>query len=261
MKTVSMIAGLLLWGVANLAVADQGIENTLAATFRVVGQGNSGTGFAVRTPTGDFLVTAAHFFEGAGNECRLILREVKDEDFVRRELVVPLKKDLPLWRKHSQVDVGIMPITLPTDVAIKPFELAQLADENAYKQHQVRVAQEVWIPGFPAQLEGNEAGWPVLRHGSIASHPLMTTKVVPNFLIDATTFGGDSGAPVVVHPAASAEKSAGNAPLVVGVLIGMQRQTSKASLEFQEFTNHTPMGLAIIVPSVFVRELLENPNP
>ena len=42
------------------------------------------------------------------------------------------------------------------------------------------------------------AGWPVLRRGMIATHPLSPVASVPTMLVDIRSFGGDSGGPLFV---------------------------------------------------------------
>ena len=55
------------------------------------------------------------------------------------------------------------------------------------------VGQAVSIPSYPAQLQANDAGWPILRHGTVASYPLCPVEHCQSVLIDFHTFGGDNG--------------------------------------------------------------------
>jgi hypothetical protein len=155
------------------------------------------------------------------------------------------------------VDVAAMPVELPEDVAASSFEFEQIADERAFESRQVRVGQEMWLAGFPAQLESNPAGWPVLRRGMIASYPLTPTKSTKTFLADISSFGGDSGAPVLVLPSLSDGRTSAARPLIAGLVIGMERQTDKTSLPFEELTFHMPLGLAIVAEAPFIRETIE----
>src|SRR5262249_55559828 len=135
--------------------------------------------------------------------------------------------------------------------------LDQIADEAAFKAKQVRVGQDAWIPCFPARLESNPAGWPILRRGSIASHPLAPTKAQKTFLLDYSAFGGDSGAPVVVLTDVKRGQGKEQRPLVVGLVFGMNRQTDKATLPFEERIMHTPLALAVVVHAPFIRETID----
>jgi hypothetical protein len=174
-----------------------------------------------------------------------------DKTFSRKEVSVSIRSgNALLWKKHPEMDVAAMRVVLPDDAAVKPFDINQLAAESILQEWKIRVGQQVSIPCFPAKLEANEAGWPILRRGFVATHPLTPVKSVRTILIDANTFGGDSGAPVVVT---SEDKS-----LVIGLALGMLRQTDSASLSFEQLTFHTPLGLAIVVQAPFIRETIES---
>jgi hypothetical protein len=243
--------------------ADDGIEAAVNGTFRIAGDESSATCFLVQVKEQIVLVTAEHVFARMkGDQCKLILREKKDEGFARRELTLKIRNDkTALWQKHPQYDLAAMAVEIPTGVLVTPFAWSQLADEKAFEQKKVRLAQEVWIPCYPAQLEANPVGWPVLRRGSIASHPLSPLKQAPTFMVDFNTFAGDSGAPVLVHsPAASADKSE-QSPLIVGVVLSMLRQTDKSQTPFEERIQHTPLGISNIANAALVREVVQKVVP
>lgn len=254
-----IVAGLYIGFVLTAIRADDGIERAMAATVRIDGGKSSGTGFFVRTEKSILLVTAAHVLEEAtGAECKVNI-PVKREDgsYAPRETTFKVREgDKPLWRKHADLDVAVLPVEIAADLPMVPFLLAQVADEAAVESRRVRVAQEVWIPCFPARLASNEAGWPILRRGTIASHPLSPIKAAKTFMVDTSAFGGDSGAPVIVHPDA-AQPSSQTPPLVVGLVTGMHRQTDKATLPFEERTMHTPLGVSIVIHAQFIREIVD----
>jgi hypothetical protein len=234
------------------------IEDVLAATCRIANSESSGTCFLVSVPAAAdgqparvVLVTAAHFFEGTSDPiCRLVLREqTSDLAYARREIETPIRDgDAPRWKRHPELDIAVLPIEPPAGSAVRPLQIEHLADEARVQTREVHVGQDVFVPGFPAQLEANEAGWPVLRKGAIASFPLAPLASAKTILVDAKTFGGDSGAPVAAV--------VGDSPLVVGLVLGMHRQTDKSVLPFEERTMHTPLGLAIVVQAGFIRETI-----
>jgi Trypsin-like peptidase domain len=237
---------------------NEAVEAILNATCRIQHKQSSGTCFLIEAPQKEggtkphiVLVTAAHFFEETtGPECQLMARaQQPNGDVVRREINLPIRaNDQRLWKKHPDVDVAALRVTLPDDIAMKPLPFEQLASEPMLLERKIQVADEVYIPGYPAKLEGNGAGWPVLRKGIIASYPLVPLKTTKTILVHANTFGGDSGAPV-----ATAEETA----RVVGLISGMHRQTDRATLPFEEHVNHTPLALAIVVQAPFIRETIE----
>lgn len=241
------------------------LEQAMGATFRIAGANSSGTSCLVRLPplagaTADrhVLVTAAHVLEAmAGTECQLILRRTEpDGRFVRLEHTIPIRdNDQPRWRRHADADVAVLPVDLPAEATIQAFDLAQIADEAALAERRVHVGLSAWVAGYPAGMEGNEAGWPVLRHGTIASYPLLPLAACRTIFVNAQTFPGDSGSPVVSLD----ESDATDGPRLrlVGISVGMQRQTDRSVLPFEEKTMHTPLGLAIVVQAAFLLELLK----
>lgn len=78
--------------------------------------------------------------------------------------------------------------------------------------------------------------------------PTVTHRKIQHLFIDYSTFGGDSGAPVVIIDDGK--------PVVIGVVIGMMRQTDVVKIPFEERVVHTPIGLAMAVHSAFVKEML-----
>ena len=254
---------LLLLSLVYEVQAAEPVEELLQATFRITDQDHSGTCFLISPKSVDtahprrvILATAAHVFEQmAGQECEVILRtQAQQDSYLRSPHSVAIREEgKPLWIRHPDVDVATLFFDLPEGVAATPFSIDQLADEARVNDRTVRIAAEAWIPCFPAKLEANEAGWPVLRKGSIASHPLRPFKSAKTMLIDYRAFGGDSGAPVALI--------VNNRPLVVGVVHGMHRQTDRSILPFEERTIHTPLGLSIVTQAAFLRETIELMNP
>ena len=238
-------------------------ESALGASFRLTNGQSSGTCFLVdlnRRDDGEArlaAVTAAHVLEKmADQEARLILRR-QDEEGVWRRLEHPVRiRDgkRPLWTRHRHLDVAVLLVGMPSEASVSPFALAQIADGEFVSHGGFRVGQACLIPCFPAQLEANRAGWPVLRTGHAASHPLAPVVRERTFLVDYSNFGGDSGAPIVIQPAGG--KPEGR-PMVVGLVIGQHRQTDRSTTPFEERTVHTSLGLGICIHAHFVRETIE----
>jgi len=233
-------------------------EDALRASVRITNGKISGIGFIVAA--GDkadpgrqhLLVTAAHVFRDmAGETCTLVFRAPgKEGGFVRKEVTLAIMKGKEsLWKQHKDLDVAAIALKLPEGIDVKPFEASQIASIQFAVEGKVRVGQDICIPCFPAQVEANRTGWPILRRGSIASHPLVPLSKARTFFVDYSSFGGDSGAPVVVEVDGKAH--------VVGLIIGMQRQTDKTKMSFEERTVHTPLGLGIAVQAPLVREVIE----
>ena len=236
----------------------------LAATFKITNKDFSGTCFLLEPPPVSrwsngvvIVVTAAHALEQApaGTECLIVLRERRaDGSFVRREVPLPIRSGgNPLWVKPPDDDVAALKLTLPMGVTCQPLRLDQLARAEDFTNGRIRLGKDIWVFCFPAQLEANGAGLPVLRHGSIASLPLRPLASDRTFLVDCTTFGGDSGAPVMVEER-GATRPAG---VIVGLVVGMERETDKVTMPFEERTVHHPLGLAIVAHSEIIRQTVE----
>jgi hypothetical protein len=249
--------GVILLSAGAAAAAEQA-EDALRATVRITRGSVSGTGFFVAT--GDkadsgprhLLVTAAHVFNVMdGPDCTVVFRaRGKASELVRKEVGLTIRDGKkPRWVQHPEIDVAVIAMDLPEGVDVKAFADRQIAGAQLAADRKVRVGQDVCIPCYPAKLEANEAGWPILRKGAIASHPLTPLAGAKTMFVDYANFGGDSGAPVV----AWIEKEA----VVVGLVTGMQRQSDRSSTPFEERTVHTPLHLAIAVQSPFIRQTIE----
>lgn len=265
-------SAVLVWCVTGVpARGGQSLEEALTAVCRITNGRSSGTGFLVARPAQDasppqtqdphaakscLLITAGHVLEESPEpRYELILRSAGlDGSWKRTPISVPVRDgDKPLWRKHPELDVAVLPVDIPSEVTVTPLALEQVADGDWVANGKLHVAQAVVIPCYPAQLEANEAGWPVVRHGTVASHPLTPVAKVRTMLIDFHTFGGDSGAPVLTQ--------CGDTWHVVGLVSGMHRQTDKAVMPLQEVTFHTPLGLSIVVQAALIHDTIKLLEP
>ncbi len=241
---------------------EEPVELLLAATFRITDKETSGTGFLVTGPPGTegagnsvWVVTAAHTWEGMpGDKCTLILRETNEVRLVRREVSLKIRSGVkPIWTKHPSLDLAVIRLDLPAGVACKPIPFQNLARTEEFRSGKIRLGAAAWVFTFPVQLEANSAGLPVLRRGYVSSLPAGEEGDERTFLVDFSTFGGDSGAPVLVESGPGIEKRW----LLAGLVQGMHRQTDKFKLPFQETTLHYPLGLGIVLPAPFIRQTIE----
>jgi hypothetical protein len=243
---------------ASAATAAEQAEDALRATVRITKGPVSGAGFFVAigdkadARTRYLLVTAAHVFNHIeGASCTVIFRaRGTDMAFVRKEAELTIRDGKKrLWVQHPETDVAVIAMYLPEGVDVKAFEYRQIAEPKLAEDRKVRVGQDVCIPCYPAKVEANAAGWPILRRGSIATHPLTPCAKAKTMYVDYSHFGGDSGSPVVARIE--------NEAVVVGLVSAMLRQTDKSSTPFEERTVHTSLNLAIAVQSPFVRQTID----
>jgi hypothetical protein len=254
----AVVATLVLAASAAHAAESDACLAALRATVRVRGD-RSGTAFAVALPDGPegdgqvVLVSAAHTFRNVSEpRCTVAFRGPDGVGgWQRREAEVVLRDgEEPRWVRHPTADVAVVACDPPTGIDLAPFPLARLAAAAEFDAGQVRVGQRVRVACFPAQAEGNAAGWPVLRTGAVATFPLVPAAALERFFVDYAHFAGDSGAAVVT------DDDSGEF-LVAGVVVAMKRQTDRVTSPFEEKTVYTPLGLAIVVPSTLLLETIE----
>lgn len=255
MRALAAVVAVVTLAAAAAGGAESAASQTvLRATVRVHG-GQSGTAFAVVLPEGGpiVLVSAAHTFEKmSGPRCTAVFRGPDGAGgWERREAEVVLRDDAAArWVRHPKADVAVVGCEVPAGIDLVPVPLARVAAAADFEAGRVWAGQRIRVACFPAQTEANAAGWPVLRTGAIASFPLVPAAGLERFFVDYAHFAGDSGAAVVTDDGPAE-------PLVVGVVVAMQRQTDRVTSPFEEKTVHTPLGLAIVVPSPLVHETIE----
>ncbi len=230
--------------------------DAMRASFRISDGRTSGTCFVVRGKEGAMLVTAAHVMNDMKRDvCKLVLRKKKEDgQYERLETPIRVRMDgRPLWRQHATADLAVMKFAFPAGIDIQPFELEQISSQEQIKAERVSLGDICFIPCFPAKIEADTVGWPVLRRGSVASYPPSSNATASTFLINYSNFGGDSGAVVVTRPAGS-DKNAKQS--VIGIVVGHHRITDRTVTAFEERQTHHPINLAICVHAHLLHELL-----
>jgi hypothetical protein len=240
-----------------LARGDEAAGRLVLATYKLANESSTATGTVYRREAEEgksecFLVTAGHVFEGMkGDTCTLVSRTLRDDGlYMRQEIQVPVRQNgEPLWKKHANHDLAVLLLPESASVECLPFD--SLATEDLMKE--VGVGDAVRLSVFPERSEANPAGLPILRGGVLASHPLVPVKPHPAFLVDTTTWTGDSGG-AVMHESL---RSPSGGPLVLGIVRGMRSviDTAKES-RFVERKTQYPLGISEVLQAVLVRELI-----
>ncbi|WP_304165623.1 serine protease [Phenylobacterium aquaticum] len=164
-----------------------------------------GTGFLIEAPTPDgkprvVLVTANHVFEKMpGSDARIGYR-VENPDgswtYAPATLKIRDKAGHALWTHHPSRDVATLSIIAPEAFAKAAIPESWLAEDQTFTQLEVGAGDEMMALGFPRGLAANQAGFPILRSGRVASYPVAPAKIFPTFLLDFSVFPGNSGGPV-----------------------------------------------------------------
>jgi hypothetical protein len=100
--------------------------------------------------------------------------------------------------------------------------------------------------GFPRGLAANQAGFPILRAGRVASFPVAPAKIFPTFLLDFSVFPGNSGGPVFMAQAPRRHVGAAGAPtqFIAGLL------TQQVEL------NNERLEIGIVTHAKYIRETI-----
>jgi hypothetical protein len=101
--------------------------------------------------------------------------------------------------------------------------------------------------GFPRGLAANQAGFPILRSGRVASYPVAPASVFPTFLLDFSVFPGNSGGPVFMTAKDYRRPAAPGAPdpeFIAGLL------TQQVEL------NNERLEIGIVTHAKYIRETL-----
>jgi hypothetical protein len=143
------------------------------------------------------LVTAAHVLnEMEGDYAVLVLRVQINGQWIRQLARLPIRRNgQPLWMKNPTADVAVMYVRWPLPVRIV-LPTTMLAGDEMLQKDEVVPGVELKILGYPLGATSNDAGFPILRTGVIASYPLLPTASTQTFLLDFRVFKGNSGGPV-----------------------------------------------------------------
>jgi hypothetical protein len=239
------------------ARSDDGAEKLILATYKLANEASTATGVVVCSESDSdsrcFVVTANHVLaQMKGDSCTLVSRKRRDDGtFERREIRIPIRAEgNPLWRKHADHDLAALP--LPKSIDVNAIPLDCLATEPTLAS--VNVGDAVWLAVFPERSEANNAGFPILRSGTLASYPITPVKPHPILLVDTTSWTGDSGGPV----AHKSLRTLNGDPVVVGIVRGMRNITETLrESRFVERKLNYPLGITEVLQASFARDLLE----
>lgn len=220
-----------------------------------------------------YLVTAKH-----------VLYKPDTEDFLENIFIRLNKKDgssevksLPInasgksrnvyTHTDPSVDIAVIPC-LPDQ---KKFDFKFLPDDlvttkEDYIKLKIREGSDVFFTGLFTPYPGSEKNYPIVRFGRVA---LVTDekidwsgKQMSLYLIEASSFGGNSGSPVFFYLGSDREPGS----LVVGTpllkLAGIMQGTFQDAQKIKVVeTKKTPislssMGIAAVVPAYKLHELL-----
>lgn len=267
---LNLLRGALLITIGILPAADAGDFHTdmMRATVKLQHDKSTATGFVLRqaTPEGKgtrtILVTAAHVLEMTPGDATSIVYRVAEADGVFRKEAAPLtirKEGLPLWTKHASEDVAVLAIVPPEKVDLSEINVDLLASDDSLRQLPLHPGQIASILGYPHRVEANEAGFPILRTGPIASYPLLPSSINKRFMLSTNTFEGDSGGPVYVYePRRAADKDkTDDVRLILGLMHGQHFLDEEMTMVYGSTRLRHRLGLGIVIQAALIRETIE----
>jgi len=221
-----------------------------------------GTGFLVSETAPDgtprtVLVTANHVFAGMpGGNARIGYR-IENPDgswsYSPQELKIRDKAGHELWTHHPSRDVATIAVEAPAQFAKAAIPLTYLAGDDTFTKYDVGAGDEMMALGFPRGLAANQAGFPILRSGRVASYPVAPAKIFPTFLLDFSVFPGNSGGPVFMSDQAHRRP---------GVTGSEDVEFVAGLLTQQVELNNERLEIGIVVQAKYIREtlaLMDNP--
>jgi hypothetical protein len=256
---------------------DQEDINTILmqSTFKIEGpngQGQSvqGTAFIVARPIPDHpltalyvLVTAAHVLEDMPSDNAILqLRRRANGGWVRIPMPIRIRANgQPLWRKHPQADVAVMYVPVPGDAGLEMASTDLLASDADLAKFEIHPGDELECLGYPLGLEANDAGFPVLRSGTIASYPLLPTATTKSFLFDFRIFKGNSGGPVYFTDRNRYYGNTTHLGETIRLLVGLVSQESVMPEHiigpYSEELRQLQLGLAVVIHASLIKQAIE----
>lgn len=244
----------------------------MESTFRIEGQAaqgkTMGTVFIMGRPVPNstalwyVLITAAHILEGIqGDAATLYLRrKTNDTDWVRFDVPVRIRAGgNPLWTKHPSADVAVMYVPIPKEVEIPLISTDLLADDKMLSDIEIHAGDTLNVLGYPFGMEANDAGFPILRSGKIASYPLLPTERNRTFLLDFMVFKGNSGGPVYMVESTRVHHGAthlGTVNFIAG-LVTDERSVSEQLVGVYSAEMHQyQLGLAVVVHASLIKQAI-----
>lgn len=232
--------------------------NLARATYKLEGDGSIGTTFLLGVPFKDdpnhcfpVLITASHVLNNIkGNKAILYLRKKVGEAYEKVPFELTIRKNgKNLWVTHKDADVAVMLISsleLPIEIdrpALLP--LTWLANDGYLKDVGLRPGDELLCFGYPLGHEANDAGFPILRGGKIASYPIIPMKEVGSILLDFEIFSGNDGGPVYFfHESSPRSVDHGGGFHTYQFLVGLVSREKFAKI-------------GEVIPSVFIKEAID----
>ncbi len=247
MKRLPLLAVAWLALAPATAPAAPHAEKMMRATFKFFSKASTATCFLLRDESGVWLVTAAHTMEKARGDTAIVVLRVPTEDgsgYQRKDVTIPIREsDQTLWTKHPEHDVAVLPVSFPHDPdAALPMSALETEGPPAFGDPLIALT-------YPARVEANSAGFPLARQAIVASFPDAPIAKDPVFVLDMTSWDGDSGGPVF-------RDDGEGSPRIVGLVIQRVNHIEKIKSQRESREVITPMGLSKALDASVITETI-----
>ena len=242
----------------------------MKSTFRIASGDTTGTVFILgKLSQYDssyayyVLITAHHVLNNIkSDEATLFLRSEENSIYTKLPKQIKIRDNgKPLWKKHPEVDVAAMYISISKGVKIPLLPLSFLATDSLISAYDLHPGDELLCLGYPFGAEANIEGFPILRSGKIASFPILPTKKVKYILYDFNVFGGNSGGPVYfigLNRSIKGKIRMGKEVRMIIGLVSEQMIFTETIASSSELTlKNYQLGLAKVIPATFIIETIE----
>ncbi len=181
------------------------------------------------------------------------------------------------WWHHptdKSVDAAIFPWGMRGDFAT--FPLTRFVTDINIKLTGIGIGDEIFIVGLFRKWSGKNRVTPIVRHGHIAmmaDEPLPTTNYgsASMHLIEAFSFAGMSGSPVVVRQTSAVQLSSANDfqakvgmvlgdMYLLGLVHGIYLTDVAMEVRNSERGQVWHSGISMVVPSTKIAEILNQPK-
>lgn len=181
------------------------------STFMIIGNKCCGTGFIVtKSLTSDtskqffILISAKHVFDdNDGDYVTLNMRKKKENIFQKLPTVIRIRENgknlYSTFPEEDSIDAAVLTIGIPDSSFVQFISYDFLVDDNYLEAINLHPGDNLFSLGFPHGVPSNDAGFPILRSGNIASYPVFPSSLIKKILYDVEVFPGNSGGPVYLY--------------------------------------------------------------
>jgi hypothetical protein len=251
-----------------------------------------GTGFMIAIPTTAdpnrqwaYLVTAQHVVHTNSDDLNSPLfselwvrvnTKSGGSAMYKLDIIPSGPKQTLFFHSDPSVDIAVLTIgaTDADKLDIKTMPEQMLTGADDFKKFNIGVGTDMFFTGMFTPFLGEKRSYPIVRFGKLAMIPdekiPFTGKPAEGYLMEAFSFGGNSGSPVFFYP--SSDNTPGQMNLgppnikIAGVMRGFFGDAERILFAENPTAASAPpvplskgnTGIAFVVPAHFISEILHS---